>query len=107
MNIPQDIDAAISDGRRAQGDGYEGRVIAFTDQPTVTMLLDDGTQRHVVLGVFRDRWRIMAPPSLQSIERADRLLRRIGVNPLTVDVDIIERIIDATARELDAQAGPR
>ncbi len=106
MAIPDDIDAAIG-GRGvvlSKNGGALARVIAFTDQPTVTIERPDGRRETLVLSVFRQAWTVPEPPSEDELARAAQVLLRAGLDS-RISVEVSNRIIVSIAHELRAAAG--
>lgn len=83
MTAAEEVIAAVDRRAVVRGDGMHGHVIAYLDQPSVTIELASGERRHVALSVFRDRWSVDAPPTEYAIRVVEQSLRR-NVNPAII-----------------------
>lgn len=100
---PKDIDQALGAIVVTKSNQGQARLIAYTDQPTVTIEFPDGSRQSIVERVFREGWRIPKPPSEESITRAASAVRRAGLHTKLNDIALQNLIVETMARELEDQ----
>lgn len=77
MSIPEDINSAIGRPTNVVRNGeVQGRLIAYLDQPSVTIELPSGERQHHALSVFRRDWTIDPAPSPLAVGLVEEAIQR-------------------------------
>lgn len=104
MSVPEDIAAAMGEYVVTNDGQGQARLIAYTDQPTVTIEYMDGSRASFVVGNFLASWKIPKPLTEDSKARAAAAVRRAGLARTLEDDAVLHLIVETMARELDDQA---